>query len=280
MNYKEEAVNIYNKVMLDKDVLLLEYDNSINLKKLRHELYLYNNILPIILSDNSKDYLVVKYTEKPNKDEDLRIMFNNANKAYFEGNYSLAIELFRRLVVVEKYGYKVFSKLGLCYYKTYSKKRAIKYLTIANILSKKSNANYNFDELLMLLKEEKGFDKKDFKARAFVREEEFKDNRKVDDSFNELYNYILESKESFISACNKLNYSDEKISLMCLIFAKNYYIHNEISMGDAFIKLYLNRNIKTDSTRSLYKDILINKKLYLSKSNEFSDSLTLSLKLK
>ncbi len=282
MNYKEQTEKIYNEVIENKDVEIIKSAELRYVKRIKRELANYNNVASKYMEDDGKYYLFVKYQEERLPFEEIKIMYDRATEAYLNGNNGLCIHILRELLKREGFNMRVFAKLGMAYYKCQNTNMAIKYLTVANVISKNIKGRFNFDELLLVLSSSKGMDKKDLKPVVLMKEEEFinKENN-YDELFNKLYNYLVVNKVNFTDGCVALGLSDEEINIMALVFAKNYYIHHEVAFGDLFVKFYEKRNGKTLNTKLMYNELVNKKKIYLNKElDEDIKSLSLAIKVK
>ena len=100
-------------------------------------------------------------------------------------------------------------------------------------------------------------------------------------NFEEINQYIENSGLSVEKACEQLQFSQEQIDIIKLIYAREFYKQGSMKTGDAFLKAVEQRKEKSLKLKSILEEIRNNKKLYLKKQYETNLKLktTLSPKL-
>ena len=167
----------------------------------------------------------------------------------------------------------------MAYLKKYQIELAIDYLTVANDLAKKENTGRDYGDLILSLKGE--IDSKDKKAYFKMAEDEFRYKDIGDyygiDNFIEINNYIIESNLDVESACEKFGLDKEKIDIIKLIYAREYYRQADYKNGDKFLKSVERSKNKTSETKKIFEEVRKNRLFYHNRQSSNSLKLKLSL---
>ena len=94
------------------------------------------------------------------------------------------------------------------------------------------------------------------------------------ENFDEINEFICDSKLDVETACNKLNISREETDIIKLIYARKFYTQGNKEKGDLFLKVVEKTKNKSKLVQKILDEIRKNKKLYKAKS---SDQKVLSL---
>lgn len=100
------------------------------------------------------------------------------------------------------------------------------------------------------------------------------------ENFDEINEYISESKLSIEQAVQQLNLSPEEMNIVKLIYAREYYRQRNFEQGDQLLKSFEKSKNRTKTTNKLCEEIRRNKRFYQNQPTTNSKKLTLSLKTK
>ena len=243
----------------------------------------YDQVVCYILKNNPKNQLVIKkhLDEYFNKREAI----TNAQSLFIHRNFQEALNAYNNILIRLKAPKAwVYARIGLCYRSLNQPKNAIPYLTMATYLSQRyQDGDFDFAEMIAILSnkpEEAKKAKENQKSSPVVSVTEFAsdtfDNYYGLTNFPKINDYIYNEGVDYITASHELNLTNEEVDLLVLIYARLFYMGNDIERGNLFLKEYEKSSNKTDKTTKIYKDLL-NRKRFLS-YDEPSD-IPISLKL-
>ena len=173
----------------------------------------------------------------------------------------------------------IYSELGLAYMKCGNIALAIDYLTVANVLAKEENLGRDYTDLILRLK---GYISEfDVKPSFKMREEEFDYGDVSDfygiDNFAEINEFITNSGLDVESACQILLLPAEKVELIKLIYAREFYFIGDFEKGDAFVNSVEKSKNKTQRIIELMNEIRKSKMFYKNRQREIEIPLVRSL---
>lgn len=272
----------YEQIIKDKNIILLEYENEEFEEKILKSAKNYPDLVAFTIGKDGEKYIVLKY--KNINQEVIKDYIEIGKKAYKEKNYEKCIDSYLDALNLLDYGRaSIYGKIGLSYMMIGNILKAIDYLTVATSLSKKEckktkRSNYmDYSELILNLKGK--IQKDDLKPKFNMKIEEFNsDDNYYGIDFDEINNYIIESKMDVQSACESLNMSDEKTNIIKLIYAREYYRKGLFNLGDMFFNSVKKSKNRTKFVNKLLEEIRKNKQFYENRKNENSSLNLLSLK--
>lgn len=199
---------------------------------------------------------------------DVHATMDEANEAYRNGNFSVAIRKYRKVISHDsKPSAFIFAKMGLMFYRLGDKKTAIKYLTIATEISKTTKYDFDFYGLIEYLRT--GKEAPERKPSFTMTEEEFE--RETDNYYGIQIDEIVDLICSGMKpeeACETMRLDEEESAMAMLFIARNMYIQGDEVVGDEYMKKVERMKNKTTFVKSLFDEIRLNRKFYKSRSEE------------
>ncbi len=277
---KEFMDKKYEELLDKKGIILLKTMNNNRIDRIFELTKNYPDMVAFVIGEGDKQQVVLRY--KPTIDEymDGKNLINLGNQAYKEGNYDECIKNYLQLLqLFDNPRSIIYSKLGFAYMKKMQIPLAIDYLTIATDLAKKENINFDFSDLIARLKGD--IKEEDVKPHFQMTQKDFDYSDVSDyygiDNFVEINNFIIESGLDVESACEQLGLSSEKIDIIKLIYAREFYMQGYYNKGDLFLKSVERSKHKTTETKRIFKEIEKNKLFYQNRKNDNNIELVLAL---
>lgn len=225
----------------------------------------YPNMRAFTIQTGRNKQIVLKYHEKPDKWIDVQEIVKGASEAYKKNMYSECLN--KNLQILHMHDMPraaTFSRIGLSYAKMRRRFLAIDYLTVAMDLAKKEGKDYDFSDIISMLKGENISEK--VKPKFSMRLEEFdnSDINKFDgiDDFAKINEYITNSGLDVESACQQLNLSHEEIDMIKLYYAREFYRLGEIERGNLFLQAVERSKGKSSKVQNLLSEIRKNRFFY------------------
>jgi tetratricopeptide (TPR) repeat protein len=226
--------------------------------------------------ENEPKRIVLRYMNQQPEFIKLRQIFDDYRTDIINGNYEEGIKKMKYITSNIKYPKSfIFYNLGICYSKMHDKKNAIKYLTVYQGLENKCcEHRKDVSDLIASLKG--NLDINNYKPffKMDVNEFESKDNIY---NIDEIKNVVLYSKITIEEACIVLEVSKKNIPLIRLIIAKELYLLGKEYIADKLVKAVGKEKNKSDAVKDLLSELIINRKLYMTKKSEEENAPTLSL---
>jgi len=279
---KEFIAKKYKQLVRKKGIILLRPMDSDRIDRIIDMVKEYPNMVAFAIGKDDKQQVVLKYN-KAIENVDVKNLIKQGEAAYSSGKYNECLKNFLQLLQTfdEPKPY-IYAKLGLTYAKKNNIPLAIDYLTIATELSKqlnKANGKFDFTEKLLVLKGE--ISQEDTKPVFKVSQQDFNYNDVNNfygiDNFNDINDYVCESGLDVESACHQLQIPSEKINLIKLIYAREFYMQGDFDRGDLLLKSFERSKDKTQETIKISNEIRKNKRFYQNRQTETSRKLVLSL---
>lgn len=271
----------YEELLDKKGIILLKPMDNDRIDGLFEIMENYPNMVAFVIGEDNKQQLVLRYKPTINEYVDVKNLINLGNQAFKEGNYDECIENYLQLLqLFENPKSIIYSKLGFAYLKKRQIPIAIDYLTIATDLAKKENIDYfDFSDLIAKLK--KDIPKEDMKPYFKMTQKDFDYSDVNDyygvDNFVEINSFIIESGLDVETACEKLGLSLEKIDIIKLIYAREFYTQGNYDRGDMFLKSFEKSKNKTNNTKKIFEDVRKNKRFYQNRKSGSNIELVFTL---
>ncbi len=277
---KEFLDKKYEELLDKKGIILLKPMDNNRINLILEMIKEYPDMVAFIIGEENKQQIVLRYKPEITEYIDRKNLINLGNQAYKDGNYTECIENYLQLLqLFDNPKSVIYSKLGLAYMKIWQIPLAIDYLTIANDLAKKDNLGYDFSDLIAKLKGD--IPKEDQKPRFIMTQKDFDYSDIEDyygiDNFVEINDYINESGLDVETACEQLGLTLEEIDIIKLIYAKEFYIQGNYTIGDTFLKSVERSKNKTATTKEIFEEIRRSKKFYQNRKKSSSINLSLTL---
>lgn len=278
-----QFVNRKYKTLLEKKgIIILSPFTKDKTKKILDITKEKHNVKAFTVLIDGKMRIILKYHETLDEDIHKSQIIKDAKEAYKRQDYNSCIEknllLLHHFDVPKAY---IFGMIGLSYLKKKKVKLAKEYLTVADALSKQGNEKLDYSQVLSFLNGEIHHD--DLKTRVYFNEEEFEfdylDSTFGIDNFNELNDYILSTGMDVESACIELGMDEEKIQIIKLIYAREYYKLGNIKNGDIFIDSVESADENSERVLKILDYIKRNKNLLKAKIGNQDRQIQLSLTL-
>lgn len=259
----------------NKFVSVLDGKCSLDRKVYYREIELIDELMAFSVGEEPKK-IVLRLVDTEDKDSSL-VYFEIADqykRAYNEKRYDDCLKIIGELLKNKEYGgyhAEVYAYMGLSYYHIRNYQEAIKYLKIAEDLSRnsKNNRAYDFEYLIdrinMILKNissEKIYNN----DKRFVqfRESDFYD---LDNYFGisnmDEIDYCIKEKHMVIGdICENYELNDEEILLLKLIYARDYYYNMMYIEGDKLLLEVEKMKNKSERVKKELIEIRKNKLFY------------------
>lgn len=254
---KEKLNDVYEKGM----VLLRPMDAE-RRKGIHDIVKSIPDVVSFSIGSDSSRQIVLRFKPYINEYVDLKELSRIGNEAYKNGDYDTCISAYRQLLEFGEPKSFVYAKLGLAYMKKFEKNTAIDYLTVATELSKNENGMFDFTELIASLNGLiSGEDRKPLVRMSTSDFENDVDNYYGIDNIDKIKE-LVSSGMTIDDACCSLGLDGEQKSIITLIYAREYYIQGNYTIGDQYLKKVEKTKNKSKFTNSLLEEIRRNKRFY------------------
>lgn len=242
-------------------------------KERRHKIYKFIRGIPCLVAfpidiGFEKRRVVLKF--HIDAKTDIHTLLKEGNEAYYNQEFRLCIKKYLKVLnhLKNPRAY-IYAKLGLSYMQIFQHKKAIDYLVVASELYQKEDKDVNFSELIDALKR-KNSKKEDKKFSVPFEESEFKMHTYEDYGLEKIEEMatLVSSGRRIEEVASKFFLTEEQITILMLLFARNCYINANDSLGDKYLKMAEKRKQKTAQAKQLLNEIRKNKKLYRYQKNE------------
>ena len=282
-DYKIDYLFIKSKKEIldyDKGALLLKPLSEERQKRLLKIIKEFPDISAFTIDIDGKPRLVLKYSHYFEEWIDIKQIVHDARQAYKSGDYGHCIHL--NLYLLQFYKTprtNIYQMIGLSYLRLQNKKKAKMYLTIANALAKQEKDGKDFGDILLSISGDLEPDemKPIFKMKSEDYEIDFNVSNYGVNNFDEINNYICSTGMDVESACIELGMDFEKIDIIKLLYAREYYKRGNIYKGDQFIKAVEARDNKSSDVLNMLNEVRSKKVLYKHKNCDNDMQLSLSL---
>lgn len=289
--YKMEEAKIEGKKIdetLEKKLELLRTKQGISITKsmkkekrdkILDEIKELDDISAIEIGALEPKRIVFIYTPRKKDSVEIGPIVKEANKLYGESSYKKALQKYIEILETGKPVTITFARIGLCYMKINSVKKAIEYFTVATELSQKLGEDFDFTELIMKLKGLPVDENSEVKFRAKVNLSDFDND--IDSFYGiddiEKITELVRNGLTVEEIGDRFYLTLEQIDIVKLIFARECYIVGNFVMGDSYLKMVERSKNKTDFVISLMTNIVKNKKFFMHR--DLSKHKTLCLEL-
>ena len=269
---KEEFIDSKCKeLILNKGIILLREVPVEEIENILNIISTYKDIKAFVINEDEKKHIVLRYHSYVKEFIDVKNILNLSYQAYINNEYDKALEY--NLLILQTFRepkYFVYLYIGKIYVKKGNIDLAVDYLTVANELAKEENLDLNLTSFILNLI------KVSDPMHKIVTE--IKDFHDTDDyfgidNFYEINDFIIVSRLDVESACKQLNMSYEQISIIKLIYAREYYLRGDFLNGDLFLNSVKRSNNKTATVRKILEEIIRTRKFYPNREIEENRSL-------
>ena len=275
---------VYERLLKQRGIIMLPVQHSFTIYKIKDITEGYKDLVRFVVKVNGEKFVVFRYKPTFQERIDVKEIMREADEAYKAGDYRKSRDLYLDILpIFSRPSSFIYSRLGLSLFKSGKKKQAIDYLLMANYMAKKEERDVDYTELINTLRfgvvgeAEKKVDV-DIKDTDFDYWSE-DDNFGVS-NFDEINDYILLTGSDVETACRKFGLTEEKINIVKLLYAREFFMRKEAKKGDQFLKSYEESEFKTRASKTLYDEIKRTKKLYAHREEIGSKKLLLSLQPK
>ncbi len=274
---QEFIKNKHEELLTQKGIILLKPMDPIKAQKILQITIDYPDIMPFVIHHEKKEQIVLRYKNLQER-FDVSHLSQASQRAYEEQRYEDCIAIsFRILETVDKPKALIYARIGLAYMKKKQTKLAIDYLTIATELSKNEKENFDFSELIKILKRKKKENtskdsSEEKKVKFKMTQNEFNPTKEQNfygiHNFEAINQFISNSSFNVDEACEQLNLTPEQIDLIKLIYAREFFKQGKEKTGNLFFKSVEKNKEKTKEIKRVLEEIRKNKKLYQNKQYE------------
>ena len=268
---EQRTLDLYLENKLDelnyhRSIVLL---NPMNVEKAK---YVYDvlrdnmNVVAQPIEINSKKHILLKYQEVTNERIEHRQIISKAKECEKYGTTQEALRAYKD--VLRKILYPrsfIYAKLGALYVKSQATDIAILYFEIAEAIAKKEQQPVDYSEILFNLKNDIPYDERKDTRKIHMKDYEFYDD--MNDhyqikEYEDIFALIEEDGLTIEEACDEFNLTEEDVSIIKLVTARNYYSQKNFKAGDKIFTQVERSKDKTPFIKSLMNEIRTNKKLY------------------
>jgi len=153
-NYLEGYVkDLHNKLLINKGIIMLENITKEEYHKIYNIVKSYSDLVLFYVGSGKNRKYILRYRIRTLEKNDYRKIVVLGLQAYRAGKYDVCIEYNLQLLQYGKPNASVYEMLGRCYLAKQNYELAIMYLTVATELGKKDGFNYDFTEIINVLRE-------------------------------------------------------------------------------------------------------------------------------
>jgi len=291
------TIETESKVLLDRLTMMKERHESLVVLKStteekRNIIYEAIKTIPELqcftIGETTKN-IVLRYINPNSEKINIVKYISEMKKVYWNKQYLVYIRMAKKLLAYDSYDMfkdrnyvEIFAMLGKAYMITNNRKEAIKCLTIAHELNNdapKRNNKFDFEELIKSLRLKQSEDmQEEKKTNPLIYIQDFDDD--LDDNYGikcleVIDNYIKIEKLTIEEACKKMGLSENKILLVKLIYARDYYIEGDYINGDKLLLAVEKSKNKSKTVLKLLNEIRTNKQFYKHRTNAHTRKRTI-----
>lgn len=281
-----DSIEEERKRLLDRIKIMKERHEGIVLYKnipedRRRSIHMAAKSIPELttfsIGEESKS-IILRYINPNAEPIDIKSHLCELEESYKNKKYVTYIRMARKLLEYPQYsefrGYnyaRVYAKLGISYLCINDKKEAIKCFIIANGLDEKSPKRiYDFSKQIEKLKSREQVSEEDKKTSPPMKVEDFQDD--LDDNFGikniqTIADYIRVENLSIEEGCRKFRLTEDRILLVKLIYARDYYTEENYVSGDRLLVEVERSRHKTNRVIKMLNEIRRNKMFYKNRIN-------------
>lgn len=252
--------NVFN-ALRKRGIILLGPMDQKQSKEIILSVSVIKEVASFCIGSGSESFLVLRYKQF------VRIMnvgqvLQIGNKAYQRGDYIACVKAYRQLLQYGNPKPFVYARLGLAYMKLFKLELAIDYLIVASELSKTTESSFDFTDLIGRLKEQLKIN--NVKPNMNTPKRKIEDTKQMDYSnisMEQVFN-LLDSGMTVDEVCFHMQLNEEQKGYIILILAKTSYLSDNDTMGNYYLKQFEKHKQKTNTTQSLFEEIIRNKRFY------------------
>ena len=272
-NKIDNSINLYveriiNRLSIDNPIELLDNMEDTSLIEIQKILENNDKVKFFSINIEGKKRLIIKKHEKTSfKGFNNETEIINLAKYYMQKHmWSESIMMRNKLICHHNNPYSyLYYHNGACYLRMNNIKEAIKYYEIASGVAKLEGADKysELDDFICKLKYEESVQQKQpsINIDEGVFKKDLNDNYGID-IYNDIVALIEEKDLTLSEACSMFKLNDEKINMVKLMYARNYYSKCLFDSGDKLLKEVEKSSEKTPMIKSLMREIKTNKKYY------------------
>lgn len=250
-----EILDICEKVAKNRDIYIFDCMNERPRKRLHKIIDMGKNVDSFSVGFGSKRYVVIKYTS--NIIFDCSTYINKANLFFKLKKYKDALALYKMILGTNKPNEFIYEKIGLCYEQLEQYDMAVKYLFVANEMSRLTDNYFNYEEKIKQLKE---------KELIYKQNQE---NEIVDLSFmDNIKEKMISNEMSLKEAISFFNLTKEQLCILKLTIAKDYFIKDYFNQGEKYLRDVEKEKDKTKYVKKLFNEIMVNKRFYKNRNEK------------
>lgn len=265
----------HNKLIKDKGVILVD-----DMKKEDKDIMLdltsnYSDILPFVIQGITKEMIVLKYHNQ--EDINQKEVLKEAKLASKQKRYHDSIK--NNLILLQNadtLDENIIFSLGCLFSKIKKEDEYIKYLNIYYAIATNRKYKNNIGKIL-----ESIFNRKHYlepKAKVSMNLTDFETNSSIDEEFEKLNEYIINSGLDVTTACTQLGIPQDAIDKLNLLYAQEYYKQKQFKQGDVFLQAVEKRRDKTKEVMTICNEVRNRKRFYQNRNTDTPKQLSLSLK--
>ncbi len=265
----------HNKLIKDKGVILVD-----DMKKEDKDIMLdltsnYSDILPFVIQGITKEMIVLKYHNQ--EDINQKEVLKEAKLASKQKRYHDSIK--NNLILLQNadtLDENIIFSLGYLFSKIKKEDEYIKYLNIYYAIATNRKYKNNTGKIL-----ESIFNRKNYlepKAKVSMNLTDFETNSSIDEEFEKLNEYIINSGLDVTTACTQLGIPQDAIDKLNLLYAQEYYKQKQFKQGDVFLQAVEERRDKTKEVMTICKEVRNRRRFYQNRNTDTPKQLSLSLK--
>ena len=265
----------HNKLIKDKGVILVD-----DMKKEDKDIMLdltsnYSDILPFVIQGITKEMIVLKYHNQ--EDINPKEVLKEAKLASKQKRYHDSIK--NNLILLQNadtLDENIIFSLGYLFSKIKKEDEYIKYLNIYYAIATNRKYKNNTGKIL-----ESIFNRKHYlepKAKVSMNLTDFETNSSIDEEFEKLNEYIINSGLDVTTACTQLGIPQDAIDKLNLLYAQEYYKQKQFKQGDVFLQAVEKRRDKTKEVMTICNEVRNRKRFYQNRNTDNPKQLSLSLK--
>ena len=245
-------------------VLLNPMDDDIRnhvMKKIEES----ENVIGIDLEIDSKKRILLKYHEEVDEEIDFKQLCREAQKLNNDKNYNKCLNLYKDIICKSTMPKRfVVSNMGRLYLRFGKIDTAIMFFEISDALSKLKGKPLQHEEIIFNLKNQVPKEEQKTTKGINLNTEDFYDDMNDHYQIKEYEDIfaLIQEGMSIENACSEFNLTEEDVSIIKLVTARNYYSQKNFKAGDKVFKQVERSKDKTPFIKSLMEEIRTNKKLY------------------
>jgi len=241
----------------------------------------YPNVVAFSIGEGEKKRVVLRYTTNEKMIPNVNNLIEKGNSSYKKGNYEECIDTYLDILQGPRPKAVAYLKIGMSYLKLFKRNKAFQYLTVAQEVGKEEGKDFDLYQLLDSLRSKEFSEIPEHKPSVKIEEDIFNGN---DDYYgvkdiDGVARFVSTGVLSIEEACDIFKVPSEKVPLVKLIFAREYYYLGHYEMGDKLYKMVLESKDKTSLTKKVLEEVRVNKNFYKNRGRDMRKALALPYKI-